>query len=163
MTIQFEDVQIQYKQYVTELADTIAEIARLGDLHERKKGLERIVEGYELLYPALAAHIAEAAPAESEVVVAAPAEADTPAAPAPAGFVVSDRVVRVLRDREDQWFTARKMMNYFAERNWDATDTAIRLSLRRAADRGVAEKSENEDGSQIFRIRREADVEVSTP
>lgn len=131
--------------------------AELRAIQAKANGLDKLIEGIEVMFPDLALSHGNGLNTVAEGAVSRLL---------PDGPKATDGVRGLLRSNPHKWFSGRDMMNAFAAEGYDATETAIRLALKRAHEKGFADMQEGERG-KVFRFHSEADrlfdTGVSTP
>ncbi|MEO6502157.1 MAG: hypothetical protein ABIQ09_09635 [Jatrophihabitantaceae bacterium] len=170
MEIDRNEAELLLKRARSDLDKANAAIVELTVLQAQAAGLARLIEGLEMMHPALA-QVDE----PTEVMPAVEGQhhdqlfPEEPGISRPAArpIAATDLVRQILTESPDRWFTGREMINLFRDRTLPGTETAIRLALKRCAENGFAERVTDEGGGQTFRLHKQEEPndagEVSTP
>lgn len=167
MEIDQAEAELLLKRARADRDSATAEVARLEALKAQALGLDRFIEGLELMFPALAsAHVLVPETTEPEPRVrSVDPVANRRRRLQTNGPRATEVALHILRENRNKWYTGRAMIDEFQSRGIHATETAIRLALKRAAEKGTAERQYADDGGHLFRIRQEdaGHQEVFTP
>lgn len=139
-----------------ELVD--AEVA-LKDVQAQVTGLQRLIEGVELMFPDLVPS-GWGQSLASTTTTTEPLDA-VEDLPPKSNIKATEGVRKILADNSTTWFSGRDMMNAFDQNGYIGTETAIRLALKRAYDKGFAEMEQGERG-QIFRLKSQGESPTLT-
>jgi hypothetical protein len=130
--------------------------AALKDVQAQVTGLKRLIEGVELMFPDLAPSIWGERPAQGATTTTAELSDAVEEIVPKSNIKATEGVRKILADNPTTWFSGRDMMNAFERNGYVGTETAIRLALKRANDKGFAEMEQGEN-SQIFRLNSVAE------
>ena len=127
----------------------------LGAAQVKIAALTKLIDGMEDLHPELSEKH-DLVPRVPESLLDVLATVDVSHYAKAAGNPRASDVVRdILREQPTRWFSSGEMVREFKTRGIEATPTAIRLALRRTADRESERRGT--DKRQEFRLKSETD------